>query len=193
MLTSERTNGWSALTISRIRRLDGRQVVVGERRPARQLEVVVEAVLDRRPDRELGPGEQLGDGLGHDVGRGVAQHVATGVGVVGDDRHAGRHRPAAARDRPRDANRLIGDRDGDGRFGQALADRPGDVRGGGPGRVLPVGTVWQRDRDRGVHRREVYEPTASANSLVPVTPLAAPNRPRSRRVSSRRRRVGDRR
>ena len=40
----------------------------------------------------------------------------------------------------------------DGGLGEPLADRSGDVRGGGPGRVLPVGTVGQRDRDRGVHR-----------------------------------------
>ncbi len=67
--------------------LDGGQVVVGEGLPVRQVEVVVEAVVDGRADRELGPGVELGDRLGHDVRGRVAQDVAAGVGVGGDDRH----------------------------------------------------------------------------------------------------------
>ena len=81
--------------------LDRPEVVVAERAPAGQLEVVVEAVLDRRADRELGPREELRDGLGHDVRRRVAQHVAAGVRVVGDDRHVGVRRAAGARGRTR--------------------------------------------------------------------------------------------
>ena len=66
-------------------RLDRRQIVVAERLPVRQVEVVVEAVLDRRADGELGAREQLGDGLGHDVRRRVSQHVTPGFGVGRDD------------------------------------------------------------------------------------------------------------
>ena len=62
-------------------RLDGREVV-GRQRP-RQLEVVVEAVVDDRTDAELRAREQVQHGLGHDVGGGVAHRVelAGGAGV----------------------------------------------------------------------------------------------------------------
>ncbi len=56
---------------------------------AGQLEVVVEAVLDRGADGVAGTGPQVGDRLGQHVGGGVAQDVAAGVGVVGDDGDAG--------------------------------------------------------------------------------------------------------
>ena len=52
--------------------LDPLEVVLHEGGPARQLEVVVEAVLDRRPDAEGGPREQVEHRLGEHVGRGVA-------------------------------------------------------------------------------------------------------------------------
>ena len=127
--------------------LDRRQVVVAERAPAGQLEVVVEAVLDRRADRELGAGEQLGDGLGHDVRRRVAQHVAAGVGVVGDDGHA-----VAVGERPLEVDLLRRRRvGGDGGLGQALADRRRHVRGGRAGGVLAAGTVGEGDRDQVAH------------------------------------------
>ncbi len=46
-----------------------------------ELEVVVEAVLDRRPDRDLRPREKPARGLGEEVRGRVAQDVE-GVGVV---------------------------------------------------------------------------------------------------------------
>ena len=49
------------------------------------VEVVVEAVLDRRPDAELRVGEQVLDRLGHHVRRRVAQDGAP-VGAVDPDR-----------------------------------------------------------------------------------------------------------
>ena len=57
--------------------LDGREVLGGER-PVGQ-EVVVEAVLDRRPDAEQGAREQVLDGLGHRV-RGRVAHDREAVG-----------------------------------------------------------------------------------------------------------------
>ena len=45
-----------------------RAQVIGRDGPG-QLEVVVEAVLDRRSDAQLGTREELEDGLGQDVGR----------------------------------------------------------------------------------------------------------------------------
>ena len=50
-----------------------------------QLEVVVEAVLDRRPDAERGPGEQVEHGLREHVRGGVAERVQTPVGGGHDD------------------------------------------------------------------------------------------------------------
>ena len=57
-------------------RLDAAEVVVGEVLAVRQLEVVVEAVGDRRSDRVLGAGEQVEDRLGHEVGGGVPEGLA---------------------------------------------------------------------------------------------------------------------
>ena len=54
--------------------------VVGDER-ARQVEVVVEAVLDRGADAELRAREEVEHGLGHDVRRGVAHRVEVVVGV----------------------------------------------------------------------------------------------------------------
>jgi hypothetical protein len=53
--------------------LDRREVV--GRQPPRQVEVVIEAVGDGRPDPELGAGKEVEDGLGHHVGRRVAHRV----------------------------------------------------------------------------------------------------------------------
>ena len=51
--------------------------------------IVVEAVLDHGPDRDLGPGEQFLDGLRQQVRGGVAQHFQA-VGVAGGhDRDVG--------------------------------------------------------------------------------------------------------
>ncbi len=51
--------------------LDAAEVLLGDR--LRELEVVVEAVLDRRPDRDLDPGIEPADGLGEQVRARVAQ------------------------------------------------------------------------------------------------------------------------
>ena len=56
--------------------LDALEVVVGEALLIRELEVVVEAVLDRRSDRVARPGEQVGHRLGEHVRGRVAQHLA---------------------------------------------------------------------------------------------------------------------
>ena len=60
-------------------RLDPRQIVQAERLVAG--EVVVEAVLDRGPDGDLGAGEQLLHSLGHQVG-GVVADGRQDVGMV---------------------------------------------------------------------------------------------------------------
>ena len=59
--------------------LDRHEVVGRER--ARQLEVVVEAILDRRTDAELRSRKQVKDRLGHDVRRRVAHRVELVLGT----------------------------------------------------------------------------------------------------------------
>ena len=66
--------------------VDAREVVVTEVCVAGQLEVVVEAVRDRRTDRVLRPGPEARDGLGQDVGARVTKDVATGVARRRHDR-----------------------------------------------------------------------------------------------------------
>jgi hypothetical protein len=61
--------------------LDLREVVGLER--ARQLEVVIEAVGDRRAEPELRVGDQLEDGPGHDMRGRVTKRVELLVTVVG--------------------------------------------------------------------------------------------------------------
>jgi hypothetical protein len=51
------------------------------------LEVVVEAVLDRRTDAECGVREQIEDRLGQDVGRRMADRVEPARAVGGHDGH----------------------------------------------------------------------------------------------------------
>ena len=58
------------------RLLDRLEILVGEA-AAGLLEVVVEAVVDRRPDRHLGAGKELLHRVRHDVGGGVADDVET--------------------------------------------------------------------------------------------------------------------
>ena len=70
-VTTRRENRWPCLTISRMRFSIALEVLGVERLV--DVEVVVEAVLDRRADAQLGLGEQLLHGLGQDVRGGVAQ------------------------------------------------------------------------------------------------------------------------
>ena len=56
--------------------LDLLQIVIAEVRPARQLEVVVEAVFDDGPDGEVRPGPEPKHCLCEHVGRGVAKHLS---------------------------------------------------------------------------------------------------------------------
>ena len=99
--------------------LDARQVVLGEAYPLGELEVVVEAVLDRGPDRHLGARPQLGDRFGHDVG-GVVAHQPQAVFVARggdlDMRAVGQRRGEVAQ--------LAVDLHAQRRPGQAGADRP---------------------------------------------------------------------
>jgi hypothetical protein len=64
--TTSRRNGESSLTTSSHHLLDLAQVVVGEA-AAGLVEVVIEAVVDRGTDGDLGAGEEALHRVGHDV------------------------------------------------------------------------------------------------------------------------------
>jgi hypothetical protein len=69
------------------RLLDLRQVLLGDPHVGRELEVVVEARLDRRADRHLDARVELGNRLGHHVGGVVADQLQRLGIALGDDRH----------------------------------------------------------------------------------------------------------
>ena len=125
------TNAWSAATLCGHARLDRREVV-GRQRP-RQVEVVVEAVRDRRPDAELGAREQVQHGLGHHVRRRVAHRV---------ERVAARRRPGAPRRSPSRAPRSRAPR----RLSSGACCRPSSS----PSRLLRITKPLILDRTRGV-------------------------------------------
>jgi hypothetical protein len=104
-------------------RVNAVQVVIAEVGPVRQLEVVVEAVLYHRPDGVLGPGPEPADGLGHDVGGRMAQHLPAGIGLRRDDGD-----PRAVGQRQLQIHLAAVDGDEDGRLGQAGTDRPGELQ-----------------------------------------------------------------
>jgi hypothetical protein len=123
------------------------EVLGGEGAPVGQLEVVVEAVLDGRPDGEGGTGEQLEHGLGEHVRGRVPDRVAAPLAVRGDDRHG-----VAV---PQGGDEIaflavdLGDHRG---LGEAPADARGEVPRGGAGLQHARGAVRQADADLCAHR-----------------------------------------
>ena len=127
-------------------RLDRREVL-GREGPLVG-EVVVEAVLDHRPDRHLGVGEELLDRVGEQVRRRVADQVeAVGV-LLGDDgqaivvidRVAGVDEPARG---------TLADPAAERGLGQAGADRRGDLLHRHRAGEFASGSVGQLNRDHG--------------------------------------------
>ena len=105
--------------------LDPRQILWPERLVAG--EIVVEAVLDRGPDGDLGAGKQPLHRLGHDM-RAVVTQQGQGVRVFGRDQpHLG-----IGGDRPVEIAERAVHLDGERLLGQALGDRGRDLatRGG---------------------------------------------------------------
>ncbi len=136
--------------------LDGGHVFRRER--ALVGEVVEEAVLDDRADRHLRVGEQFLDGVGQQMGRGVADQLEA-VGVLGGDdgqRLVGLDQVAGV-DQARGARRA--DAAAERGLGQAGADGGGDVGDGDGLREFPLGTIGQLDSDH----RKVSGQQKSAN------------------------------
>jgi hypothetical protein len=101
------------------------------------VEVVIEAVLDRRADRDLGAGEQVLHRLGHDVRAVVPDHRQR-LGVLGADQADLR----VVRDRPVEVPQSTVDLDDEGTLGKALGDHPRHLHPGHAAREgarAPVG------------------------------------------------------
>ena len=118
---------------------DGREV--GLRQRPREVEVVVEAVLDRRAEAELRLRDDRRDRLRQDVSGGVAHDVEVVVPALrGDDLDG----VAVGQRRARGRGSLP-DLDGDRGLGQAGADRRGGVVAGRPLGQVEAAPVGQED------------------------------------------------
>ena len=178
---SSRMNGCSSAMISRIRasirsRSSGWNVPGVPSARGRQLEVVVEAVLDRRADAERGPGEQVEHSLGEDVGRRVADREQAPTRVRRHDRDL-----IPVGEGVHEVPFLAVDHGDHRRLAQALADLGRQLAGGGAGRDLALGTVRQRDRELVVHDRarlpttlSVPEPRSGGEDRKPCHGVARP-------------------
>ncbi len=121
--------------------LDLLEILLADR--LRKLEVVVEAVLDRRPDRDLDPGVEAAYGLGEQVRRRMAQNrervrvLAVARRQELDPRTLG-ERQAQVLDAPVGA-------DEHGLLGELRPDRAGSVEPGRAGGKLELGVVGKDD------------------------------------------------
>ncbi len=132
------------------RRLDLRQVLLGDLCSGRELEVVVEAGLDRRPDRHLGPRIEVHHRLGHHMGGVVADQLQRLGVTVGEDRHLA---PGLGQ-RRRQVAQLPVDLDRQRSLGEPGADRGRRVGARRPRRQLQRPAVGQGEGGllgRGLH------------------------------------------
>ena len=129
------------LELARDLRLDRLQVGLVDR--LGELEVVVEAVVDRRTDRDLHARVQPAHGLGEQVRRRVAQHGER-VGIVAVARREDLERRAVRKRQPEVA-RLAVDPGQHGLLRELRADRAGGVERARPVGELERRAVWKRD------------------------------------------------
>src|SRR5690606_18805581 len=139
--------------------LDALEVLGLERRAPGQLEVVVEAVLDRRADAEGGPREEVEHRLGEDVGGRVADRGGAAFAVGRDDGDA-----VAVVQLGGEVALLAVDLGDDGVAGQAGTDAAGQVERGRALLHRARGTVGQRHSDLG-HGRRGYRPHGPRRNL----------------------------
>ena len=180
--------------------LDSLQVVLRRANAVRELEVVIEAVLDRGADRDLGAGPEVEHRGRHHVRRVVSkQPQRLGLGARGDDLDLG-----AVGERRGEVAQLTVDLDGERVAGQPRPDRGGRV---GAGRALvqlerrPVGELHRHRRPcySGTDRTDpTYAPmrctTGIASQIGPASIAAgirsAADRDQRARAVARRGRVG---
>ena len=122
--------------------LDGREILGRERLGA--VEVVVEAVLDHRADRDLRAGPQSLHRLGQHVG-GVVADQLEGAGVLA----AEELEPGVGVERVGQVREHAVAHHGDGALGEAGRDRPGDVEAGHAGLERAAVAVGKGDGNHG--------------------------------------------
>ena len=125
---------------------DRLQVGVGDR--LGELEVVVEAVGDRRPDRDLHARVEPHDRLGQKVSRRVAQHPER-VGILGVARREELHGLAVREREAQIARRAVHPRE-HGLLGELRPDRARSVEAGRAVGELELGGVGEDDLHREV-------------------------------------------
>ena len=127
-------------------RLERLEVVLGDVDALGELEVVVEAVVDRRADRDLRAGIEVQHRRRQHV-RGVVPDQVERLRVpVRDDRHL---RHAVRRQRACEIAHLAVDLHGERGAGQPLADRCREIGARGAFRQVLAGSVWELE----FHRR----------------------------------------
>ncbi len=136
-------------------RVDAFEVVGSERAALGQIEVVVEAVFDRRPDAERGPGEQVEHRLREDVRGRVAKRVPTPVGGGHDDLDA-----VAVDQHPVEVSLDPVDHGDDCIATESRPDRLGETSGRRARGDLSGRAVGEHDVDEVSHRER--EPTGDA-------------------------------
>ena len=122
-------------------RLDPLEVALGDR--LGELEVVVEAVLDRRADRDLDARVEAPNRLGEQVRARVAQDVER-VGVVAVARGQELHRLAVGKRRPQVLDRAVRAHE-HGLLGELRPDRPRGVEARRAVGELELGPVGEDD------------------------------------------------
>ena len=113
-------------------RLDRGEILLADR--LRELEVVVEAVLDRGPDRDLHARMQPAHGLGQEMRRGVAEDGER-VGIVVVARRQDLERRPVAQRQPEVPGLAVDARE-HGLLGELRPDRAGGIE-----RARPVGKL----------------------------------------------------
>jgi hypothetical protein len=124
-------------------------------------EVVIEAVLDHRTDRDLRVGEEILHRIGQQVRRRMADHVQAFRILGRQDREPGvlRHPVAGVHD-------LAVDLAGKGRLGQAGTDRGGDFGHRNRLRELALRAVGKRDVDHGGCGKAGKQKSAGSAALL---------------------------
>ena len=139
--TSSRTNGYFSSDDLLHLLLEGREVFGRER--LGDLEVVVEAVVDRRAEADFRVGAQASHGRRQHVRGGMAKHVERVRVAVGE--HAKRAARAERRDEVLEHAVHL---DGDGGQEEAFANGLDDVGRQRSGRHDALGSVGKRERER---------------------------------------------
>jgi hypothetical protein len=123
--------------------LDRLEILVGDLDSVRELEVVVEAIVDRRADRDLGAGIELHHRGRNHVGGVVADQVERAFGAIGEDLD-----PFGVGERGRQVTHLSADSHGKRRLRQAGADRSRQIGARSAVRELQLLAVGERDLHR---------------------------------------------